>query len=193
MPFDAIPELPVEVRILDKALEILGPNGEHWAQGTLHDNGTYCMRGAIHSARRRLHIRGDKTEDLVFNQMRDEYGQLVERMPQKRLIEDFNDAPRRVFSTIRSIMMNARHAKIMQWERDQSRGHQTICSKLHARPNLGRQAAFRKRSFAQRDKLNGKSWDFRFQNPLSESSSKASGMREPSLRPLTCSFEQIVW
>jgi hypothetical protein len=47
---------------------------------------------------------------------------------------------------------------------------------MHAKPNLGRQAAFRKRSFTQRDKLNDKSWDFLFQNPLSESSSKESGM-----------------
>ena len=31
---------------------------------------------------------------------------LIEHMPQKRLIEDFNDAPWRVFSTIRSVMMN---------------------------------------------------------------------------------------
>jgi hypothetical protein len=47
---------------------------------------------------------------------------------------------------------------------------------MHVKPNLGRQAAFRKRSFTQRDKLNDKSWDFLFQNPLSESSSKESGM-----------------
>ena len=108
MPFDGTRELPAEARIIDKALEILGPNGEHWTQGSLRDDDGYCMRGAIHSARRRLHIKGDKTEDLVFDQMRDEYGELIERMPQKKLIEDFNDAPWRVFSAIRSVMMNAR-------------------------------------------------------------------------------------
>jgi hypothetical protein len=110
MPFDAITELSVEARVIDKALEILGPSGENWVQGSLHYNGTYCMRGAIHSARRRLHIRGDKTEDFIFNQFRDEYGDVGE--PQKRLIEDFNDAPWRIFSTIRSVMMNARHDAI---------------------------------------------------------------------------------
>jgi hypothetical protein len=33
--------------------------------------------------------------------------------------------------------------------------------------NIGRQAAFRKRLFAQRDRLNDRSRDFLFQNPLS--------------------------
>jgi hypothetical protein len=35
---------------------------------------------------------------------------------------------------------------------------------------------FYKRAFAQRNKSNGYSWEFVFQNPLSESSSKASGI-----------------
>jgi hypothetical protein len=55
-------------------------------------------------------------------------------------------------------------------------GHHTICTKLHAKPNLDRQAAFRKRSFKKRDKLDDNSWDFLFQSPLSKSSSKANGM-----------------
>ena len=43
-------ELPAEARIIDKVLDIFGPNGEHWTQGSLHDNGGLCMLGAIHSA-----------------------------------------------------------------------------------------------------------------------------------------------
>jgi hypothetical protein len=46
-------------------------------------------------------------------------------------------------------------------------------------PLLSTPVGCSKRSFTQRDKLNDKSWDFLFQNPLSESSSKASGMRNP--------------
>jgi hypothetical protein len=43
---------------------------------------------------------------------------------------------------------------------------------MRSKPNLAHQAAFRKRSFTQRDKLNDRSLDFLFQNPLSKSSSK---------------------
>lgn len=93
MPFDATPELPIETRIIDKALEILCPNGEHWTQGRFHDNGTYCMRGAIHSARRRLRLMGDRTEQFITAQL---HG--------NEWIEDFNDAPHRTFIDIRNLL-----------------------------------------------------------------------------------------
>jgi hypothetical protein len=43
MPFDATPtNQPNESRIIDAALRILGPNGEHWMKGSGVD-AKYCM------------------------------------------------------------------------------------------------------------------------------------------------------
>ena len=65
MPFDAMPELPAEARIIDAALEILGLKGKNWVQGQLGNKETgYCVMGAIRRARRRLNLKGDKTVKL---------------------------------------------------------------------------------------------------------------------------------
>jgi hypothetical protein len=92
MPFDATPELPIEARIIDKALDILGPNGEKWLQGKLADkHGNHCMLGAIRLARRRLKTKGDSTEDHLLRVLQRDFEQTVP------CIEEFNEHGARRF------------------------------------------------------------------------------------------------
>jgi hypothetical protein len=63
--------LPIEARIIDEALKILGPNGERWIQGREADKKrNHCMIGAVKLARRRLKMKGDDTEHLIRNALR---------------------------------------------------------------------------------------------------------------------------
>ena len=92
---------PIEARVIDEALKILGPNGEKWIKGRETDKRhNHCMVGAISLARRRLKVKDDATKDLVLRVLRLE-GQIP-------LIEAFNDNPRRGFKSVREIMLLAK-------------------------------------------------------------------------------------
>jgi hypothetical protein len=97
-------EPPVEARIIDEALKILGPNGERWIQGREADKQhNHCMVGAIRLARRRLKVKGDKTERLILNVLyRDgNTGRL-------QFIEGFNDKLGRRFDHVRETLLLAK-------------------------------------------------------------------------------------
>lgn len=51
MPFDGR-QPRLEIQVIDKALEVLGRNGEHWIQGEVSDGrGDRCLMGALRYAR----------------------------------------------------------------------------------------------------------------------------------------------
>ena len=89
MPFDATEHAaldidPVEARVIDEALRILGPNGEKWITGSETDKQhNHCMIGAIRLARRRLKVKGDSTVRLIHN--------ALHREGQPPSIPHFND------------------------------------------------------------------------------------------------------
>lgn len=103
MPFDAATAIPAEVRIIDKALELLGPNGEHWTKGIANDReGNRCIVGALRSARRMLRLKGDKTTAFILTAVRD-------RRPEHPLIiEYFNDDRHRKFDEVAAVLTHAR-------------------------------------------------------------------------------------
>jgi hypothetical protein len=105
MPFDAATAIPAEVRIIDKALELLGPNGEHWTKGIANDGeGNRCIVGAVRSARRMLRLKGDNTTKIILTALgvsRSPYYRPVEH------IEDFNDGDRE-FDEIAALLVHAR-------------------------------------------------------------------------------------
>jgi hypothetical protein len=92
---------PIEARVIDEALKILGPNGEKWIKGRETDRQhNHCMVGAISLARRRLKVKDDATKDLVLKALRQE-----RQIPH---IEAFNDNPGRGFKSVREIMLLAK-------------------------------------------------------------------------------------
>lgn len=57
---------PSVADVLAKALEVWGPNGEHWIKNKLHYRGAHCMIGGIEQAAALLKANKDvKTEALV--------------------------------------------------------------------------------------------------------------------------------
>ena len=77
---------PIEARLIDKALKILGPNGEKWIKGREADKQhNHCMIGAIKLARRTLR--------------RDHH---IPHVP------SFNDDPCRRFDQVREVMLLAK-------------------------------------------------------------------------------------
>jgi hypothetical protein len=96
--------LPIEARIIDEALKILGPNGERWIQGREADNKrNHCMIGAVKLARRRLKVTGDDTERLIRNVLRHD-GNCGGSTP----VEVFNDRAVRSFSHVRETLLLAK-------------------------------------------------------------------------------------
>jgi len=98
-------EPPVEARIIDEALKILGPNGEKWIQGSEADSAhNHCMIGAIKLARRRLRVKGDHTARLVIKEIRRDH-----RFDWSNVsIIEFNDRPRRSFDQVRETFLLAK-------------------------------------------------------------------------------------
>jgi hypothetical protein len=114
MPFDGnaersapirLPDAPpLEARIIDEALNILGPNGEKWIQGDEADaQHNHCMIGAIRLARHRLKARGDDTERLIAQVL---YRGTCRRPLQS--IENFNDERGRRFGQVREAFLLAK-------------------------------------------------------------------------------------
>ena len=100
---------PVEARIIDEALEILGPNGERWIQGSETDcDHNHCMIGAIKLARRRLGVKGDKTVRLINNEIQRYRAASEDRWRKESGVVDFNDRPDRTFEQVRETFLLAR-------------------------------------------------------------------------------------
>jgi hypothetical protein len=110
MPFDGR-QPSAEVRVLDQALEVLGPKGEFWIQGENSDRrGNRCMLGAVNYARRKLGIKQDLTTIFIIralcasNTCRD--------IP--LYIESFNDHPGRTFDEVAGVLVHARNLAASQ-------------------------------------------------------------------------------
>jgi len=103
---DASAELPIEARIIDEALTILGSNGEKWIQGSEADSeNNYCMIGAIELAQRRLNAKSDHTACLIINEIRRNHG--FGEGPDVSIM-DFNDEPGRSFEEVRETFLLAK-------------------------------------------------------------------------------------
>ena len=105
MPFDG-GQPCLEIQVIDKALEVLGPNGENWTQGESNDgHGKRCIMGAVRSARRMLRIKGDNTTGIILAALgasTSTHYRPVEH------IEDFNDGGRK-FDEIAGLLIHARN------------------------------------------------------------------------------------
>jgi hypothetical protein len=103
MPFDGRKPC-LEIQIIEKALEVLGPNGENWTQGTSNDgHGKRCIMGAVRSARRMLRIKGDSTTGIILAALGGD--------PRYRPIDiiiDYNDSDRE-FEEIAALLAHARN------------------------------------------------------------------------------------
>ena len=98
---------PIEVRVIDEALKILGPDGEKWIKGRETDRQhNHCMIGAIKLARRRLKVKNDLTNDFVEQALRRD-----RHIPH---IPSFNDDPCRRFDQVRQVMLLAKCEAISQ-------------------------------------------------------------------------------
>jgi hypothetical protein len=113
MPFDGITYLPVEARIIDAALDILGQKGGRWIQGQFADTGGHCLAGAIRLARRRLKLKGDRTTELIGRIIEKDFKLFGEpRSAYSQLIQGYNDQPGRTFTEVKIIMRKALHDAI---------------------------------------------------------------------------------
>ena len=61
MPFDGTNSRPAAVAVIDRAIDLLGPNGERWIQNSFTDKGSHCILGALRRARHELGIKGDRS------------------------------------------------------------------------------------------------------------------------------------
>ena len=92
---------PIEVRVIDEALKILGTDGEKWIKGHEADKQhNHCMIGAIKLARRRLKVKDDLTKHFVEHALR--------RAGHISHIPAFNDDPCRSFDHVREVMLLAK-------------------------------------------------------------------------------------
>jgi hypothetical protein len=92
---------PIEVRVIDEALKILGLDGEKWIKGYETDKQhNHCMIGAIKLARRRLKVKNDLTKHFVE--------QVLRRDQHISYIPAFNDDPGRRFDHVREVMLLAK-------------------------------------------------------------------------------------
>jgi hypothetical protein len=100
-PDIAVDTDPIEARVIDEALKILGPSGEKWIKGREADKQhNHCIIGAIKLARRRLKVEEDGTKRLVLDE--------VYRNSGHYSIETFNDNPGRRFNSVREVMLLAK-------------------------------------------------------------------------------------
>jgi hypothetical protein len=110
-------EPPIEARIIDEALKILGPHGERWIQRQLYDrSGGHCMIGAILCACDQLGIKAAQTVELVVEAFStsefipENAGDIPEQISE--LIQNFNDEPGRPFGHIDQVLRKARELAV---------------------------------------------------------------------------------
>jgi hypothetical protein len=113
MPFDSTPELPIEARIIDEVLNILGISGRDWLHRKWNDGRKYCMLGALEVAKRRLGIYESRDiEQLIVDAIK--YFHSVPLNAKVNEIVLFNDALGRTFSEVRHVLMVARYDALMR-------------------------------------------------------------------------------
>jgi hypothetical protein len=101
MPFDAAPDQSIESRIIDEALRILGPNGEHWIKGG-DINGKFCMLHALAFPKLGFpEPLEEETELKILEAIAKLHGSYI-------YIPSFNDSPWRTFEEILAVLQLAR-------------------------------------------------------------------------------------
>jgi hypothetical protein len=104
MPFDGRQPC-LEIQIIDKALEVLGPKGEHWTWGIRSDrHGNRCIIGVVTYVKRKLGIKRDNTLHLI----RSTILQSDNVSHDEDIIIDFNDETGRTFDEIADVLVRAR-------------------------------------------------------------------------------------
>jgi hypothetical protein len=114
MPFDG-GQPCLEIQVIDKALELLGPNGEGWLQHHLTDHrGNRCLLSAILVARNLLAIKADGTIHRVAEAIAGRNYARIHPEQHSRLIESFNDGPWRKFDEVAGVLVRARNIAASQ-------------------------------------------------------------------------------
>jgi len=112
MPFDGL-SVNQDMLVIDKMLEIFGPNGEHWIQGFEYRPGRkWCLVGALKSARRRLRSRDDGAGKFIVYAIWHADDTAIKR---RMSIEDWNDQKDRTFDEIKAMLSFAR--TVAGWQR----------------------------------------------------------------------------
>jgi hypothetical protein len=112
MPFDGL-SVNQDMLVIDKMLEIFGPNGEHWIKGfEYHPGRSWCLVGALKSARRRLRSRDDDAGKFIVYAIWHADDTAIKR---RMSIEDWNDQTDRTFDEIKGMLSFAR--TVAGWQR----------------------------------------------------------------------------
>lgn len=100
----ATAERMTTAEVLRKALELLGPNGEHWCQGRYFDGDKACMQGATRVAAQEL---SQRTEAFLHIAKCTE--RLMEVLPtcEGNPIARWNDAPERTWPEVKAAFEKA--------------------------------------------------------------------------------------
>jgi hypothetical protein len=105
MPFDGGLSVNQDILVIDKMLEIFGPNGEHWGKGHKYQGRKWCLVGALQSAQGRLKSRDDDAgKFIVYAIWHADSTAIKHRMP----IENWNDQKGRTFDEIKDMLSFAR-------------------------------------------------------------------------------------
>ena len=112
MPFDGL-GVNQDMLVIDKMLEIFGPNGERWIQGVeYHPGRSWCLVGALKSARRRLRSRDDEAGKFIVYAIWHADNTAIKR---RMSIEEWNDQSGRTFDEIKDMLSFAR--TVAGWQR----------------------------------------------------------------------------
>jgi hypothetical protein len=111
MPFDGVVEVNRDVRVIDKMLELFGPDGEGWGKGYEYRDRKLCLRGALKSAKSRLRSRDDRAGAYILYQIAKIETAFVGRRVIPSL-EHWNDYPERTFFQIREMLAQAKELAI---------------------------------------------------------------------------------
>lgn len=102
-------ELPkTGVEVLVRALEIWGPNGEHWIQGKWYAEGNYCLLGGLDMAahgRVELPINNPYLAARALVQVA--LNSTQDTLSHYFIITRFNDSPRTTFADVKALVCGA--------------------------------------------------------------------------------------
>jgi hypothetical protein len=105
LPFDGTHfSQPTAASVIDKMMDLLGPNGERWIQGSRRAGNKFCLEGAIFEASFKLSTESYPTVKLIIQSINYFHG-FRGRAP----ISSFNDHQNRRFSDVRAMLAFARH------------------------------------------------------------------------------------
>jgi len=95
-------------QIITRALEALGPNGEHWRQGTIEDQcGNMCLVGALRRGAG-LSINEIEAPNDRYYCARDAVHAVINSEYERMSVTEWNDDCRRQFAEVRAVLEKAR-------------------------------------------------------------------------------------